>query len=249
MIEKIKLAIIEDELLIAESLKLLLCDLGYEVSFMCHTYEDALQNLTPPSCYDLMLLDINLNHSHKSGIDLARELSLLQKPFIFVTALSDRDTIRQAVIHKPAAYLVKPVHEGTLFAAVQTAIENYKNQTPAAPPNEDQAELEHFFIKLGNRLHKIEWIEVYALIANKNYVSLLTHIQPSGFPIRSSLQQTIAKIVPRPHRSRYLQVNRATAIDKNIITSLTENEVITPIGTFELGSIFAKEVKKQLNLL
>ena len=249
MTEKIKLAIVEDEILIAESIKLLLYDLGYEVSLMCHSYEDARQAITQPSCYDLMLLDINLKHPHKSGIDLAHELSLLQKPFIFLTAYSDPDTIRQAVIHKPAAYLVKPVHEGALFAAIQMAIENYKNQTTAVPPNEDQAELEHFFVKLGNRLHKIQWTEVYAITASKNYVCLLTHTQPSGYAIRSSLQQTIAKIVPRIHRSRYLQVNRATAIDKNIITSFTENEVITRLGTFELGGNFAKEVKKQLNVL
>lgn len=249
MIEKIKIGVVEDEILVAESLRLLLEDLGYEAGFVSYTYEDALQAIAQTSQYDLTLLDINLNHSHKSGIDLARELSLLQKPFIFVTALSDRDTIRHAVTLKPVAYLIKPVHEGSLFAAIQTAIENYKNQTTAEPPNEDQAEMEHFFIKLGNRLHKIQWTEVYALISNKNYVSLLTHTQPSGYAIRSSLQQTIAKIVPRPHRSRYVQVNRSTAIDKNIITSFTENEVITPIGAFELGSIFAKEVKKQLNLL
>lgn len=249
MPNKIKIAIIEDDVFIAESMKLLVEDMGYEVSFVSHTFPDATQQLTQTP-FDLLLLDINLQHPTHSGIDIAAALSAGKSlPFIFLTAYSDRDTIMQAVKQKPSAYLVKPVNEGALFAAIQTALENHQTQTAATLPYDETNHPDHFFTKMGNKIMKIKWADVYALTAAKNYVCLITDAQPGGYAIRSSLQQIIAQIVPCNHRSRYIQVNRSTAIDKNIITSLTGNEVITCKGNFELGSGFAKEVKKQLNIL
>lgn len=249
MDNKIKVALVEDDVFIAESLKFSLEDLGYEVAFVAYSYSEAVEgiNSTP---FDLILLDINLHEQHYSGLDIAQKvLTEHKKPFIFVTAYSDKDTITKAVKLKPSAYLVKPINEGSLFAAIQTAIQNFDLQTPAHLPHQESEELSHFFTKIGNKIIKIEWAEVYALVASKNYVNFITSQDHYGYPIRSSLQQAITKIVPTSLREDYLQINRSTIIHKSIITGIDSKNILTTKGEFEIGASYFTDIKKYLNLL
>lgn len=112
-------------------------------------------------------------------------------PFIFLTAYSDKDTIRQASSFQPNNYLIKPVNPPGLFAVIQLAIEHHKNQQlqkqPPLPPVETQSALDFFFVKLGNRVHKLHWHEVYAIVSGKNYVTLKTLGTPAAYPMRGSM--------------------------------------------------------------
>lgn len=249
MNNKIKIALVEDDVFIAESLKFSLEDLGYEIAFVAYSYSEAVEAIdsTP---FDLILLDINLHEQHYSGLDIAQKLLTEHpKPFIFVTAYSDKDTITKAVKLKPSAYLVKPVNEGSLFAAIQTAIQNFDLQTPAHLPHQESEELSYFFTKIGTKIIKVAWTEVYCLSASKNYVNFITSPHTSGYPIRSSLQQAISRIVPSHIQQMYIPINRAMFIRKEIIEGVGEKTVFTTYGEFELGTSFVTGVKQFLNIL
>lgn len=233
MDNKIQVLIVEDEALIAQGIKLTLEDFDYEVAGVCYDYESALLALKQVP-FDVLLLDINLgDHYANTGLDIAEKLPLIKSvPFIFLTAFSDRQTIEKATQLKPSAYLVKPVNGPSLFAAIQTAIANFSSQTVAALPGEKQEDQLFFYSKTGSMLSKVEWSEVYAIEALKNYVKLVTQKNTSGYLIRSSLHQLLNTIMPEKIRSQYVQVNRSTALQKKIITGIRDEHIFTRHGNF-----------------
>lgn len=245
MQSKIKIAIVEDEIFIATNLKFTLEDLGYEVVFCAHNYQTAIEAINSNE-FDVILLDIQLKGSPKTGFDIAAYLNENKKSiFIFLTAYSDLETIKEAVNFKPSAYLIKPINEGSLFAAIQTAVYNFDNHFEAKMPHQEKLEIDYFFTKIGTKIVKILWTDIYMLVATKNYVSFVSTIGNREYPVRSSLSQAIDKIVPLGQRKRYIQVNRSTFLDASIIQSLDAKNVYTAYGTFEIGKSFFEDIKNR----
>jgi FixJ family two-component response regulator len=75
-----------------------------------------------PGKIDCLLLDIDLGGM--SGIELRRRLKVWgsQLPIIFMTALDDDATERQALAAGCAAFLRKPFAHGALIAAIKKAL-------------------------------------------------------------------------------------------------------------------------------
>ena len=110
---KIKIGIVEDEMIIVETIVLALGKLGYEIAGTAGTYEEGLEMISK-NRPDLVLLDINLG-TKKDGIDLAIALKEgLGTPIIFLTANSDAVTIERAKEIQPLAFIVKPFSKNDL---------------------------------------------------------------------------------------------------------------------------------------
>ena len=81
--EALNVLIVEDEMIIAESISDMLEDLGYEVADICIRAKSALDKIksNPP---DIALFDINLK-GEEDGIWLANQIKEDQQfPFIFL---------------------------------------------------------------------------------------------------------------------------------------------------------------------
>ena len=231
----IQILIVEDEALIAETIKMMLEDFGYEISGTCYTYEAARLAIAEKP-FDLLLTDIDLGRGthESSGLQLAGILKQTKHcPFIFLTAFSDSVTVKKAAALQPSAYLVKPINAANVYAAVQIAIQNFKSLNPAtqlsSAPEED---LDYFFIKLGQKMVKILWADVYHMEAIKNYVKIKTTTYPLGVLLRSSLQQVLGNMVPAALKNKFIKINRSEAIARRIITALGGGEVATIYGQF-----------------
>lgn len=243
MEHKIKVLIVEDEALIAENLKFTLEDLGYEVTGTCYSFSEAAAALSNAEA-DLVMLDINLGskNSDETGLQLA---SLVPGgiPFIFLTAYSDVDTIRQATRLKPAGYLIKPVNPATVFAAIQTAIEAVERDTPVPPPTQDEApgQPDFFFVKVGTRTHKLSWEDVYCIEAGKNYVRLRSTVSKMEYPIRGTLAFVTDQLLPERLKDQFIRVNRSTCLNRKAITSFGADTVYCGSERFESTRLTAKE--------
>ncbi|MEJ7663207.1 MAG: response regulator [Hymenobacter sp.] len=132
---KLHMIVVEDETLIAQELSDTLLDLGYHVLATCYSYVEARQAFAEYQP-DLVLLDINLRSANPThnGLTLAQQLHErpVPRPSFSFTAYNDRDTIRQAARLRPSGYLIKPVNDATLFAAIQTG--HRAQYHPAAGP-------------------------------------------------------------------------------------------------------------------
>ena len=115
--DKPKILIVEDELLIASHLKMLLEQFGYSILDIASNYSEALQkvNLYKP---DLVLLDIVLN-GPKDGIDVAQYLNNQGLPFLYITSHTDKSTLERAKLTLPKGYVVKPFNKKDLYATLE----------------------------------------------------------------------------------------------------------------------------------
>ncbi|MDP5093509.1 MAG: DNA-binding response regulator [Polaribacter sp.] len=111
-----KVIIIEDELFVAMHLRKLITSLGYDVIAFYHSVEEFLDD---SACeFDIAFVDIFLE-GKLTGIDAAKHIKHLQKPFIFLTANRDSQTINDVAELSPAAYLSKPFQEIEVEAALK----------------------------------------------------------------------------------------------------------------------------------
>lgn len=235
MDNKIQIVIVEDEALIAQSIKMQLEDFGYQIMDVCYNYNTALKAITEKK-FDLLITDINLGNGtdEKSGLQLVAHLQEIKKcPVIFLTAFSDKATIAKATSFKPSSYLIKPCNSNNLYAAVQLAVYNFTNNIVAQ--NEDKnPSIDYFFVKQGSNLLKIFWKDVYHLEAIKNYVKISTNHIKTGVLLRGSLQSILKTMIPHQFNDSYIQINRAEVIKKDIIIKINNSTVTTAIGDFNL---------------
>lgn len=115
---QVQLLLVEDDMLILRTMARGLRDVGYRVS-EAESGEEAIQlcsGLRP----DLALLDINLGGI--SGLDVSRWLAQRDIPFMFLSAYSDADFVRQAEQAGALGYLVKPLDVPRILPSLQTAL-------------------------------------------------------------------------------------------------------------------------------
>ena len=239
MENKIKVLIVEDEVLIADEIGRTLEGLGYEVAGLCYDYPTAEAEIGTTDA-DLILLDINLGSGEaENGIALAKGIraGAAPKPFIFLTAYSDTDTIAKATALQPANYLIKPINPAALFAAIQLAINRAQTEAGTTVEQEaatTEAGVSHFFyVKTGKRTQKLYWEEVYCLEARKNYVLLFAKGLLGSYPVRGSILFVLEQLVPESLRAQFVRLGRNRLLNKSHITRLTDATIDCGGETFE----------------
>ncbi|MBL1143283.1 MAG: EAL domain-containing protein [Proteobacteria bacterium] len=116
-----QILILEDEESVAEDLRLKVIQLGdFEVVSICKTATEALQTANS-NHIDIALIDIVLP-GEIDGIEAAQQLRQLNIPIIYVTAYTDESFLQRAKITEPFAYIVKPVEQRELYAALTIAL-------------------------------------------------------------------------------------------------------------------------------
>jgi CheY-like chemotaxis protein len=120
-LEKINIAVVEDEGIVAMDIKKSLQAMGYNIAFVSDTGEKAIIKLKQ-SKVDLVLLDIILKGGI-DGIDTARVIvEDMDIPVIFLTAFEDERTQERIKLLKKCAYLVKPFEDSQLCSAIESAL-------------------------------------------------------------------------------------------------------------------------------
>jgi len=118
---KVKILVVEDELIIAKGIEKRLKALGYSVTDTVASGEEAVR-LALETLPDLVLMDINL----QGGIDGVMAADQIRSqadiPIIFLTAYADSDTLARAKVSEPFGYIVKPFQDITLKSSIEMAI-------------------------------------------------------------------------------------------------------------------------------
>jgi signal transduction histidine kinase len=120
-----KVLIVEDERIIAMELENHVRRMGYDVIGPVATGDAAIEqvgNFHP----DIVLMDIRIQ-GDKDGIETAEAIrSRFNMPVIYLTAHADERTIQRAKVTEPLGYLVKPLREHELRAAITVALHKHK---------------------------------------------------------------------------------------------------------------------------
>ena len=116
-----RVLIVEDEDIVAACLELTLQDFGYEVAARASSGEEAVR-LAEEMRPDLILMDVTLD-GVLDGIEAAGRIrEQLNIPVVYLTALTDAETLRRARATGPSGYLVKPFDAKTLREVLETAL-------------------------------------------------------------------------------------------------------------------------------
>lgn len=126
-LKRIQILVVEDEQLIALSLKESLESLGYAVPAIAGSGEKAVEKATKLRP-DLVLMDIRIK-GDMDGIEAAEQIwERLQIPVIYATGHSDRSTLERAKITVPFGYVLKPFKERELAVAIEIALQHCERE-------------------------------------------------------------------------------------------------------------------------
>ena len=120
-----KILIVEDENITAMDIETLLRGLGYTVSAIVSSAEQAVASVDEVQP-DLVLMDIILK-GKTDGVEAARLIrSKFDIPVIYLTAFSDSATVQRAKITEPFGYVLKPFDERDLHTTIEMALYKHK---------------------------------------------------------------------------------------------------------------------------
>lgn len=244
---KVKILVVEDEIVIADDICDMLSDLGYETLEPVINYTEAIEALENHKP-DLAILDIQLA-GRQDGIDLAWKIKEdYDIPYIFLTSHADPATVERAKKVTPPAYLVKPFNKDDLYTAIEMALYNYSNgsgltQTlKGESKNKDIIIKDAFFIKKKNLFHKVKFSDILFLKAEHVYVEINTNSNTKHLS-RGSLtgfSEKLPKHFFRTHRGYIINLDYLDAIN-NLFVVIDGNEI-------PIGKNYRDELMKRINL-
>lgn len=123
-----QILIVEDELLIAQSLARKLTKLGYTIAGIVSSGESAIL-ATIEKVPDLVLMDVVIK-GEIDGIETAYKIYKdYGIPVIYLTAYADDETLRRAEKTGCYGYILKPFKERELNASIRMAINKHQQET------------------------------------------------------------------------------------------------------------------------
>jgi diguanylate cyclase (GGDEF)-like protein len=123
--------VVEDQLIVADHIRYVLMDLGYEVLALAATGDEALHaaDLRLP---DLVLMDIQLR-GPLDGVETATRL--IEKhdvPVVYLTSYSDDAMLARAKRTGPYGYIIKPFTDRELRTSIEVALNRHELAAKAA---------------------------------------------------------------------------------------------------------------------
>jgi two-component system, LytTR family, response regulator LytT len=222
--EKIIL-IVEDELLIGESIANILSNEGYRNTNIVSSVDKAIEAIKKEKP-DLVITDINLG-SEKSGIDLGHVLYNDYKiPFIYITSHSSSRIVQQAKHTLPSAYLTKPFKKEDILVALELAF--------------FQPE-ECLVVKDGFSTTKIQYREIGWLKAEKNYTAI--HMVSGRITL---VREPLTEVHNRLPTREFIRVHKSYVINQSCIVKIKTSSVQLSNSEIPVGRTYRGALQELL---
>jgi DNA-binding LytR/AlgR family response regulator len=244
-----RILVAEDNLLFANTIEIVIDELGYELISIVNNATDLLR-LNAATEPDLLLLDIQLVGT-KDGIDIAKQITDSDRPvpIIFMTAFKDKETFQRAKSANPFAYLIKPFDAVLLQRTIELAFHKYEQGSL----DDDQffaweKEVlikDCLFIKVEQRLEKVQIKDITHIDVLTKHTRIYTDTQ--DFTVRMSLKDLYAKLPA----GVFIQINRHTLVNAVHIQhiDLQENRVMVLEKYLGISRKYRDYVLERLNIV
>lgn len=206
--------IVDDEHLARQRLrKMLSTTAEYQIIGEAETGEDALRK-TQAAQPDVVLMDIRM--PGMDGIEAASYINKLDNPpaIIFTTAYSDHAL--SAFETHAIDYLLKPIKQNRLRAALEAAKRVNKAQMSQLRVDETVSAREKICVKSRGSLELIPIEEIIYFQADQKYVTLRTADQE--YLIEESL-----KNLEEEFPSQFFRIHRNALVAQHMLNGLTKN--------------------------
>ncbi|MEI6140812.1 MAG: response regulator [Mariniphaga sp.] len=172
---KLKILIVEDELLVSTDIEESLLNMGYDVLNAVATGKAALREVE--KCLpDVILMDIMLK-GDLTGIETATLIKQKHDvPIIYLTANADMSTINKAKISLPYGYIIKPFTDKDLQTNIEIARFKFENDLKMKMESDQFNQIfglgkdkkEHIIIQGKNGLERIRPDDIYFIEGTEN---------------------------------------------------------------------------------
>jgi two-component system response regulator LytT len=235
----VKIGIVEDEAIIADTIAITLEKLGYEVTGSCNTYTAAITMLEKEQP-DIVLVDIQLA-GRQSGIDLGKTIrESYHIPFIYLTSNSDPATMAEVKETHPDAFLVKPFNKDDLYTSIEVALFNFGSKQS----NETQESVivkDALFLKKEHQLVKVKFDTLSYLKSDHVYVEFHCSDQQRHV-VRGKLTDFLAKLP-----NHFMQVHRRYVVNLQQVDTIGPAELTIKNETLPVSKSFKEELTRAIN--
>lgn len=210
MQKPLRLFLVDDEIPALNRLKDVLADCAHscphEIVGTAANGMTALAQLAEIHA-DIVILDIQM--PQMSGIEVARKLLNVNEPplVIFATAFEDYGVAAFDV--RAVDYLLKPIRQERLLAALNHAVE--MRQTRPAPQAVPDGARTHFSVSERGRVHLIPVSDVIYLKAEQKYITLRTLARE--YLLEDSLTR-----IEEEFEHRFLRIHRNCLLARDAIS-------------------------------
>ncbi|MEX1002884.1 MAG: response regulator [Crocinitomicaceae bacterium] len=226
---RIKVLIVEDEVLVAEDIADDLKKEGFEVTDIAISGEEALVSIEK-DCPHIILMDINIK-GDMDGIETAQKIVDEYKlPIIYVTSNTSSQFVNRALETSPHAFISKPYNVKDLIVAVELAFKKY-NQKELSET--DLRQYQAIFVKDGEYHKKIELKDIYYIEADGSYCNVYSKEQKYtlSFNLNHFQSNVQSSLLQRVHRSYVVNLNHVDGFDKN--TLLIQKKIIPVSNSYK----------------
>ncbi|WP_424493955.1 DNA-binding response regulator [Salinimicrobium sp. GXAS 041] len=166
-----KILVVEDEIIIAEGLRLFLQKNDYK-AVIASNADSAIERLGEEE-FEGVICDINLQEKI-NGIEIIQNHHELDKhgPVIFLTAYSNQQVMKDAEEVSPYAYIIKPFNNQQLLTTLNLAIKN--NQRAPVKNFQDESLLRDLSQREKEILQELATGKTNKDIADSLYISRYT---------------------------------------------------------------------------
>jgi DNA-binding LytR/AlgR family response regulator len=237
--------IVEDEIIIAEDIKLSLEDLGYKVIDIVCDYPSALAHIES-GLVDMALIDIKID-GHKSGIDIAEYIRKEQNmPVIFLTSHTDDETLDRAKKVFPEGYLIKPPGIRELRVGIELAISNFFGNHQESNPRSifanDISSTDRIFFRDGSRFVKLKFSSINYIKSSGNYMEVFTESKTH------ILRSTLKEILDYLPADLFIQIHKSCVINIECIDIIDNRMVHLKNTKLPIGRNYLSGIRKKLSI-
>ncbi len=224
---KVKILIVEDEILIAEDLKDILLSFGVELIDMAHDKTTAIAKIESFNP-EIVLLDIRME-KETDGLEVGEYL--MKKggiSYIYITAHSDVAMVKKIIETQPAGYITKPIKKSDLFANINLSISR----------RNENAGVKNLQVKDGYGYVLIPQNEIRYLESDGNYINI--NAENKKMISRQSLDSLMEEL----DQKMFFKIHRSYIVNISKIVKYTKKEVMLDNITLPISRNSADDFEK-----
>ena len=229
--EEIKVLVVEDEIIIAETIKSYLQMSGYLVSHIATTAKEALEYCANNGV-NCVIIDITLKGS-QDGIWLADKIqNNFNLPYLFLTSHSDAKTVSRVINTNAYGFLTKPIECNQLITAIEIMLGKHKKIR--SYQSELYKDNNVIFLKNIDKFDKIDILDICFIESQKNY--LLIHTSTTLYKHRSTIKEFLevlpSELFIKIHRAYIVNIKAIDFVDRTLNTLVVKNHKIPISRTY-----------------
>lgn len=241
---KLKILIVEDDLIIGAHLSILLEKNGYEVLEVM-TKGEQVPKIVASDQPDVILMDIQLA-GEMDGIETAKIITKTTRtPIIFLTANIDDSTFNRSKEAFPMAFLSKPFVDDQLLRSIEIITgrsEIEKNKT-APESTDDNILADRIFVKDKNKMVKLHTSQIQFIQAERNYCRIMTEKK------EYILSVPLKTFEEKMSSDSFLRVHRSYLVNVDLIDELDEHYVFIKGKSVPVSKSYKKDLNNRLKLI